>query len=99
MRYSQGLEPGSFDYVLLDPPCSALGLRPRLLHDISLPQLGKVASYQRAMIHNAVALLKPGGQLVYCTCTINPGEACAGSCLNSAVLVLLPGCSCELDHA
>ncbi|EFJ40115.1 hypothetical protein VOLCADRAFT_100142 [Volvox carteri f. nagariensis] len=31
--------PGTFDYILLDPPCSALGLRPRLLHAWSLKQL------------------------------------------------------------
>lgn len=31
--------PGYFDYVLLDPPCSALGLRPRLLHHWSLKQV------------------------------------------------------------
>ena len=43
-RYSGGLQPGSFDYVLLDPPCSALGLRPRLLHDITLHQLRKVCA-------------------------------------------------------
>lgn len=90
-HYSQGLQPCSFDYVLLDPPCSALGLRPRLLHDIALPQLRKVASYQRAMIHNAVALLKPGGQLVYCTCTINPGEQHAGSCRSCGPLLV---CTC-----
>ncbi len=31
--------PGSFSHVLLDPPCSALGLRPRLLHSWTLPQV------------------------------------------------------------
>lgn len=40
------LQPESFDYVMLDPPCSALGLRPRLQHDWSLHQLRKMAAYQ-----------------------------------------------------
>jgi 16S rRNA C967 or C1407 C5-methylase (RsmB/RsmF family) len=72
---SRQLQPGSFDYVLLDAPCSALGLRPRLLLDWTLPRLVKMAAYQRALWHSAVHLLKPGGTMVYCTCTINPGEA------------------------
>lgn len=67
-------EPESFDAVLLDAPCSALGLRPRLLMDWRLPQLQALAAYQRALLHAAVHVLKPGGSLVYCTCTINPGE-------------------------
>jgi hypothetical protein len=67
-------QPESFDAVLLDAPCSALGLRPRLLMGWSLPQLEALAGYQRALMTSAVAVLKPGGTLVYCTCTINPGE-------------------------
>lgn len=59
--------------MLLDPPCSALGLRPRLLHAWGLRQLLQMADYQRALLHAAVALLKPGGTLVYSTCTISPG--------------------------
>ncbi|GIL82099.1 hypothetical protein Vretifemale_11036 [Volvox reticuliferus] len=65
---------GTFDYILLDPPCTALGLRPRLLHSWNLPQLRAMAAYQRALMHTAVRLLAPGGEMVYCTCTINPDE-------------------------
>ncbi|GLI63582.1 hypothetical protein VaNZ11_006585 [Volvox africanus] len=65
---------GTFDHILLDPPCSALGLRPRLLHSWTLPQLRAMAAYQRSLIHTAVRLLAPGGEMVYCTCTINPDE-------------------------
>lgn len=67
------VQANSFDAVLLDAPCSALGLRPRLSVDWSLPALDKLAAYQRALLHSAVHVLKPGGCLVYCTCTINPG--------------------------
>lgn len=66
-------QPESFEAVLLDAPCSALGLRPRLLMGWQLPQLEALAAYQRALLHAAVHVLKPGGILVYCTCTINPG--------------------------
>lgn len=65
---------GSFDHVLLDAPCSALGLRPRLLHDWTLPALEALAAYQRALLEAAVHMLRVGGSLVYCTCTFNPGE-------------------------
>jgi 16S rRNA C967 or C1407 C5-methylase (RsmB/RsmF family) len=68
------VQAASFDSILLDAPCSALGLRPRLLVDWSLPALQKLAAYQRALLHSAVHCLKPGGHLVYCTCSINPGR-------------------------
>ena len=64
-----------FDRVLLDPPCSALGLRPRLKVGASLDELRSFGSYQRRLLRAAVALVKPGGVLVYSTCTLNPGEA------------------------
>ena len=65
----------SFDRILLDPPCSALGLRPKLfIPHTSLRQLQKHAEYQRNFIKEAVALLKPGGYLTYSTCTINAEE-------------------------
>lgn len=68
--------PESFDRVLLDPPCSALGLRPRLAcsSSSSLSELEKFVCYQKQFIHTAVGLLKPGGYLVYSTCTIDPLE-------------------------
>jgi methyltransferase NSUN6 len=65
----------SFDRILLDPPCSALGLRPKLfIPHTSLRQLQKHAEYQRNFIKEAVALLKPGGFLTYSTCTVNAEE-------------------------
>eukprot|EP01061_Rhynchopus_euleeides_P024453 TRINITY_DN393_c0_g2_i1.p1 TRINITY_DN393_c0_g2~~TRINITY_DN393_c0_g2_i1.p1 ORF type:complete len:458 (+),score=131.15 TRINITY_DN393_c0_g2_i1:67-1374(+) len=64
----------SFDRVLLDPPCSGLGLRPRLRHDMKLAELEEFASYQRKLMATAVALCKPGGRIVYSTCSISPIE-------------------------
>lgn len=71
---SQGFPPESFDYVLCDAPCSALGLRPRLIAPHTLSELRSHASYQRRLLDSAVRLLRPGGFLVFSTCTINPGE-------------------------
>jgi methyltransferase NSUN6 len=67
--------PESFDKILLDPPCSALGLRPKLLvvHQ-NVHQLEKHASYQRKFINQAVMLLRPGGCMTYSTCTMNSTE-------------------------
>ena len=64
----------SFDRVLLDPPCSALGVRPRFGVEASLEHLDGCAAYQRRLFAAAVALLKPGGVLTYSTCTTNPAE-------------------------
>ncbi|XP_048539942.1 rRNA (cytosine-C(5))-methyltransferase NOP2C [Triticum urartu] len=72
---SKGFFPSSFDRVLLDAPCSALGLRPRLFAgEETLESLRKNATYQRRLFDQAVKLVRPGGLIVYSTCTINPGE-------------------------
>ncbi|KAK6116314.1 hypothetical protein DH2020_049941 [Rehmannia glutinosa] len=72
---SKGFLPNSFDRVLLDAPCSALGLRPRLFAgEDTVESLRAHAKYQRRMFDQAVQLVRPGGVIVYSTCTINPGE-------------------------
>jgi len=73
--YKRGFVPRSFDHVLLDAPCSALGLRPRLFAGLeTLDGLRQHANYQRRLMDQAVQLVRPGGTLVYSTCTLNPGE-------------------------
>ena len=74
-------ELGSFDRILLDPPCSALGLRPRLVLSAAgfgaacgALSIAKTAAYQRLFLWVAVQLLKPGGVLVYSTCTLTAEE-------------------------
>lgn len=75
VQKSKGFFPNSFDRVLLDAPCSALGLRPRLFAgEETIQSLRKHANYQRKMFDQAVQLARPGGVIVYSTCTINPGE-------------------------
>jgi methyltransferase NSUN6 len=67
--------PHSFDRILLDPPCSALGLRPKLLvPSTQVEELRAMALYQRQFVHEAVSLLRPGGCLTYSTCTIHALE-------------------------
>lgn len=75
VKKSKGFAPNSFDRVLLDAPCSALGLRPRLFAgEETIESLRNHGKYQRRMFDQAVQLVRPGGVLVYSTCTINPGE-------------------------
>ncbi|KAK9503907.1 hypothetical protein O3M35_010369 [Rhynocoris fuscipes] len=64
----------SFDRILLDAPCSALGNRPNLYNKITFKQLQSYSRLQKQLLHNAVELLKPGGILVYSTCTVTIEE-------------------------
>ncbi|GMI60501.1 hypothetical protein ScalyP_jg9469 [Parmales sp. scaly parma] len=70
------LKKESFEAILLDPPCSSLGLRPRILSSdpLNLDQIRDLPKYQRKFVDGAVVLLKSGGYLTYSTCTINPQE-------------------------
>ena len=68
---------GPFDAVLLDAPCSATGTIRRHPDIPWLKQAGdieKLAAVQRRLIARAVDLTKPGGVLVYCTCSLEPEE-------------------------
>ncbi|KAL8147568.1 hypothetical protein AgCh_005043 [Apium graveolens] len=68
---SKGFAPDSFDRVLLDAPCSALGLRPRLSSgEETVESMRKHATYQRRMFDQAVQLVRSGGVIVYSTSVI-----------------------------
>lgn len=56
-----------FDRILLDPPCSGLGQRPKIRVDLNLVALKGYSPYQRKLMYTAVELLKVGGTLVYST--------------------------------
>lgn len=62
------------DKVLLDPPCTALGVRPKLYDKKRYKDILNSSLYQRQFIKVAYRLLKPGGVLVYSTCTISIEE-------------------------
>ena len=51
----------SFDKVLLDGPCSALGLRPRLEQNMTFEYLKGIQKQQLSLFFSAFYLLKPGG--------------------------------------
>jgi 16S rRNA (cytosine967-C5)-methyltransferase len=66
-----------FDRVLADPPCTGLGTlqaRPDLRWRVGPDGLLELAAAQRAILEAGAAALRPGGVLVYSTCTISPME-------------------------
>lgn len=67
----------TFDKVLLDPPCSALGTlksSPEVLKWWKLKRSERLSHLQWNLLVSAIKALKPGGVLVYSTCTIVPLE-------------------------
>ena len=67
----------TFDRVLLDPPCSALGTihkSPEVLSWWTFERTERLQSVQKALIHSALKALRPGGILIYSTCTITSQE-------------------------
>ncbi|XP_006894375.1 PREDICTED: putative methyltransferase NSUN6 [Elephantulus edwardii] len=64
----------SFDRILLDAPCSGLGQRPNMACTWTLKEVTSYQPLQRKLFSVAVQLLKPGGVLVYSTCTITLAE-------------------------
>ena len=70
-------EPGIYDRVLVDPPCSDLGTlasRPDARWRKTADQPARLARTQDAILRAGAAALAPGGTLVYSTCTISPAE-------------------------
>jgi len=65
------------DRVLVDAPCSGLGVlmkKPDMKWKRELQDLPNLIRLQLALLENAALLLKPGGVLVYSTCTTEPEE-------------------------
>jgi len=68
---------GEFDRVLLDPPCSDLGTlqaRPDVRWRKDPELIERVAAHQAELLEAAAAQVRPGGVLVYSTCTISARE-------------------------
>jgi methyltransferase NSUN6 len=67
--------PESFHRILLDPPCSALGLRPKLkIPQETVRELTSLVLYQQRFVREAVHLLQVDGVMTYSTCTVNYHE-------------------------
>jgi 16S rRNA (cytosine967-C5)-methyltransferase len=69
--------PGSMDVVLLDAPCSGLGVirrKPEIKWNKTEADIASLAEVQRSLLAKVCGLVRPGGVLVYSTCTIAPEE-------------------------
>ena len=69
--------PGFFDRVLVDAPCSGEGMfrkEEAAVTDWSQETVEMCANRQAEILHSAAAMVKPGGRLVYSTCTFAPEE-------------------------
>ncbi len=62
------------DKVLVDPPCTGLGVMPKLLIDATMADVKNLADYQKQFLRAAAGLLKKGGTVVYSVCTITSEE-------------------------
>lgn len=75
--------PAGADRVLVDAPCSGLGVvrrRPEIKWRIRPAQLPALAARQRAILEGAAAAVRPGGLLVFSVCTLEPDEGPAVAC-------------------
>jgi len=69
--------PDTFDYVLLDAPCSGESLRTaerRATRFVSAVERRQLQQRQINLLSSALRAVKPGGQIVYATCTLAPDE-------------------------
>jgi len=62
------------DRVLIDPPCSALGIRPKIYDFSSRHKIESLASYQKQFLESASKVVRPGGTVVYSVCTFSKQE-------------------------
>src|SRR5450631_1109335 len=68
---------GGFDGILIDAPCASTGTIRRHPDVAWLRQeadIGALMALQKRLLQRGVALLRPGGTLVYCTCSLEPEE-------------------------
>ncbi|KIC18384.1 MULTISPECIES: RsmB/NOP family class I SAM-dependent RNA methyltransferase [unclassified Leisingera] len=81
---------GKYDAVLLDAPCSATGTirrHPDLPQAKDGSEFGELIELQAQMLAHAWTLVKPGGRLMFCTCSLLPDE---GECQVEEALDMYP---------
>lgn len=69
--------PGTFDLIVVDAPCSGEGMfrkYPESITQWSRENVTLCAQRQKEILANAIRCLKPGGYLIYSTCTYSPEE-------------------------
>ena len=75
--YTLPFPPQSFDRVLLDAPCSGTGTlrrNPEIRYRLKPEEIVELSAKQLAMLSSAADLVRPGGRLVYSTCSIETEE-------------------------
>jgi 16S rRNA (cytosine967-C5)-methyltransferase len=91
-----------YDAVLLDAPCSATGTirrHPDVAWTKKPGDLTKLIALQSRMLDKAFELVKPGGTIVYCTCSLEPEEGeqqIAGLLRRNPDIVRRPISACEV---
>ncbi|MEM4576844.1 MAG: RsmB/NOP family class I SAM-dependent RNA methyltransferase [Candidatus Nezhaarchaeales archaeon] len=65
---------GNVDAVMVDPPCSAIGVRPKLYDMLTEKALKDLSEYQKQFIRAGFNLLKKGGRMLYSVCTVSADE-------------------------
>ena len=81
----------TFDAVLLDAPCTATGTfrrHPDVLWAARPGEVGQLSALQARLLDSAARRVRPGGRLVYCTCSLEPEE---GEAQVAAFLARTPG--------
>ncbi|MDF2996709.1 MAG: sun protein [Xanthobacteraceae bacterium] len=76
-RWRPGGSPATFDAVLLDAPCSATGTirrHPDVAWTKRPADIASLGGLQARLLDRAAELVRPGGQLVYSTCSLEPEE-------------------------
>ncbi len=77
-RLSRTFQPETYDKILLDAPCSGEGLMTlddmKLFDSWSVAHIRRLSDLQKKILSESWQLLKPGGTLVYSTCTMAPEE-------------------------
>ncbi|MFW6449330.1 MAG: RsmB/NOP family class I SAM-dependent RNA methyltransferase, partial [Halobacteriota archaeon] len=74
---TDGIGIDRFDAALVDAPCSCEGTvrkAPHVLEDWDLDHIDALSNVQRGILSRAIELTKPGGRVVYATCTFAPEE-------------------------
>lgn len=89
---------GPFDAVLVDVPCSntgVLGRRPEARWRLKPEDIGHLSRLQKGLLKQAYARVRPGGVIVYSTCSIEPEE---NGALVKAALKEMPGLVLEAEE-
>ena len=75
--YKLPFAPNTFDRVLVDAPCSGTGTlrrNPEIRWRLTNTDIPNFAADQKRFLHNAAVVVKPGGRLVYSTCSVEREE-------------------------